>query len=311
MADTHDAYPDAREVDGWCQEVLRRAEGARLKATILDDEVYDSRLGVRHTKGAYVRFKSVSLGSFYGFWQPCPSGRGPLLVHLPGYSADVSAHPELVADGYNVLHASPLGYATPRGPDESKRVNGNWPVMGDTIKSCGERGYVDWLAQAAAAALWGLRQKCVERGRFAVFGTSQGGGTALMLASILRERGVRAVAADEPFLVNYPVSIRAKASSAYALVSGALAEVETEHPEDLGAAWRALGFADAICHAHRLAMPVLLTAGTADVTCPPAGIRPLFERLPGTRAYVEMAGQAHGYTTPFLHLARAWFRLYV
>ncbi len=58
-------------------------------------------------------------------------------------------------------------------------------------------------------------------------------------------------------------------------------------------------------------MPVLLTAGAADGTCPPANILSLFERLPGTRSYTELAGQGHGYTQPFLHLARAWFRLYV
>jgi pimeloyl-ACP methyl ester carboxylesterase len=58
-------------------------------------------------------------------------------------------------------------------------------------------------------------------------------------------------------------------------------------------------------------MPVLLTAGLDDETCPVDQIRALFERLPGTRSYTELAGQGHAYTQPFLHLARAWFRLYV
>ena len=65
----------------------------------------------------------------------------PLLVHTPGYSAEISTHPELVSLGYNVLHISPLGYATPNGPDETQKRDNTWPVLADTISSHGEKGY--------------------------------------------------------------------------------------------------------------------------------------------------------------------------
>jgi cephalosporin-C deacetylase-like acetyl esterase len=77
------------------------------------------------------------------------------------------------------------------------------------------------------------------------------------------------------------------------------------------AAWKALGFTDAMCHAHRLTMPVLLTAGLLDGVCHPDTIKSLFDVLPGTRSYSEFAGQGHAYTTQFLHMAMGWFRLYV
>ncbi len=75
--------------------------------------------------------------------------------------------------------------------------------------------------------------------------------------------------------------------------------------------WRALGFVDTICHAHRLTMPVLLTAGSEDEVTPPVSVESLFDQLPGTRSYTLLAGQDHTYTMPFIHLASAWFKLYV
>jgi len=67
---------------------------------------------------------------------------------------------------------------------------------------------------------------------------------------------------------------------------------------------------DALSHARRLDVPVLLTAGGADVTCLPETISALFERLPSTRSYCYLDGQGHAYTSAFLPLAAAWFRLY-
>jgi cephalosporin-C deacetylase-like acetyl esterase len=315
MASPTEHYPSPAEVDEWCARVLARAEQADLEAELLEAETYPWRLGVRHTGGQYVRFRSEALtpsgeegpGRWYGFYQPCPSGRGPLLVHVPGYGAEMSAHPELVAAGYNVLHVNPLGYATPEGPDESKREGDTWPVLPDTVRSLGEAGYVDWLAQAAAAALWAQRRDGVAADRLATFGSSQGGGTALLLASILRDRGVRAAAADVTFLTNFPLALETAEPGAYGLMFEPLEQMG----EEAAAAWRALGFVDTTSHAHRLTMPVLLTAGAEDEVCPVNTIRSLFEKLPATRSYTELAGQGHAYTQPFLHLARAWFRLHV
>jgi cephalosporin-C deacetylase-like acetyl esterase len=311
MREPVECYPTAAEVDAWCEDILRRAQAADLSAELLEDEPWDFRLGVRHTQGRYVRFRSQALGEWHGFHQACPSGRGPVLIHVPGYGAEMSAHPELVSDGYNVLHVNPLGYATPSGADKTKREGETWPVLPDTIHSLGREGYVDWLAQATAATLWALRQECVEPDRFAFFGTSQGGGTSLLLASIFRDRGVRAAAADVPFLTDFSTAMGLENSGAYWIARTPMERLAGERPGDVPAAWRALGLIDTLSHAHRLTMPVLLTAGALDEACPPASIRALFDKLPGTRSYTELARQGHAYTTPFLHLARAWFRLYV
>ncbi|MFO8006630.1 MAG: acetylxylan esterase [Candidatus Brocadiia bacterium] len=311
MTDPEEHYPRPDEVDQWCADILRRTEAADLQASFPEAETYPWRLGVRHTGGCYVEFRMPDDDPFFAFWQPCPSGRGPLLVHVPGYGSEMSAHPELVADGYNVLHVNPLGHATPDGPDESKRPGGEWQVLPETVRSLGERGYVDWLTQAAAATLWALGREEVEPDRFAFFGSSQGGGGALLLGSIFRDRRVRCVAADVPFLTGYARAQGMDERGAYELAFGALDQMERERPGDLPAAWHALGVADTTSHVHRLTMPVLLTAGGEDDTCPPVTIEALFRELPGTRSYTDLSGQGHAYTTPFLHLARAWFRLWV
>jgi cephalosporin-C deacetylase-like acetyl esterase len=306
----HPHYPAASEVDEWCNDVAARAR-ARLKSVHLGDGVADFRPCVRHTPGRYVTFECSDGRKFHGFWQTAPSGKGPVLLHVPGYGAEMSAHPELVSRGWNVLHINPPGYATPGGFDESKRPGGTWPVLPDTVSSLGRKGYADWLADAAAATFWALEQDCVEADRFAFFGTSQGGGTALLLASIFSPMGVRCVAADVPFLTNFALMYGKPARGAYEVAFAPLAKIEKERPGDVPAAWRAIGFIDTMSHAHRLGMPVLLTAAAEDATCPPPTIRSLFDTLPGTRSYTEIAKQGHAYTMHFLHLAEAWFRLFV
>jgi cephalosporin-C deacetylase-like acetyl esterase len=301
-------YPTPSEVDAWCEGILRRADAARVTVKPVATSPYDFRLGVWHAQdqSRYVAFSSRSFPTFYGYWQTVPSGGpAPALIHLPGYGAEMSAHPELVAAGYNVLHVNPAGYATPTGPDERKRgADGNWPILPDTAVSGGKRGYATWLRDAVVAARWLQEQPQVQPERLGVFGTSQGGGTALLLASLLRERGVRAVAADQPFLTGFRLMLEQEEKGAYALVFPAVEQLPAKQQ---AAAWRALGHIDTISHAHRLTMPTLLTAGGIDTTCPPPTIRALFAALPGTRSYTEIAEQGHGYNQYFVQLARAWF----
>ena len=308
----HPNYPTEVEIGQWCERILQRAEANAAEARRVTGETYPWSLGVRHAAPGegFLAFPSVSPFSpardFHCYWQPAPSGPAPILFHVPGYGAEMSDHPVLQADGYNVMHINPLGYATPKGPCRADA--GVWPVLPDTVASFGARGYVDWLTDAAVAVRWALAQPGVQADRFAFFGTSQGGGTALLLGSLFSRLGCRAVAADEPFLTHFPLAWERAKGSAYDIAFNPLNDL----PDDQKAkGWRALGYIDTLNHAHRLTMPVLLTSGTADGVCPEYTIQALFEKLPSTRSYTSMAGMLHGYTLPFLHLARAWFRIYV
>ncbi len=330
----HPYYPSSEEIDRWCLDLVHESEKTPFSAKVAADAapwVFSPE--PRHHEGnRFVHFTTGGGESFYGFWQPALSGGpAPLLLHLPGYGAEMSAHPELVVAGYNVLHVNPLGYNTPDGLDQSKCPQGFWPVLPASAETFGEHGYRDFLRHVLIAFRWATSLPCVQARRVGVFGSSQGGGTALLAASLLKDHGIKAVAADVTALTNFPLihakaeekgythdpTIRTKIPPVYAKGNAqsyahfALAKVQEECPKRLPDAWRALGFIDTLSHAHRLTMPTLLTGAELDGNTPIFSIISLFEKLPRTRSYTEIAGQAHGYTPLFLHLAKAWFTAHI
>ncbi len=296
-------YPSSDEVDSWIDSIFETVDSVSCNAELLPNQGFTHNLGIRHTPGfQYVRFSPEGAPEFFGYWQPAISSPAPLVVHVPGYGAEMSVHPDLVAAGYNVLHISPLGYSTPNGADETKKRDGEWPVLPDTILSHGKKGYKAWLAHCVMAIRWALGRPETCDNRVSFFGTSQGGGGALLLASLFKDRGVRCVAADLPFLTDFR---GARGQGAYMKFSDTLKTID-----DMESAWYAAGFIDTLSHVHRLDLPVLLTSGGCDDVCPPSTIEALFERLPGTRSYTYLKGTGHCYTTQFIPLAAAWFRLY-
>lgn len=308
-------YPSEEEADIWAEKLLREAAGNPAKSELFDSETYEwpeahnlpFHYAVRHQKGtAYVRFTPSEGDPFFCIWQPAFDYPAPLLVHLPGYGAEMSIHPEIMAEGFNILHINPLGYCTPAGMQPAKsRQPGDplgWPQLQETITSYGETGYRQWFINCIQAVTWAVDRPEVLQGRFSFFGTSQGGGAALVLASMYRDKGVRCAAADVPFLTHFPTAI---GRGAYEIVSRALDEAE-----DKERAWKALGYIDTKSHVHRLTMPVLLTAGSDDEMCPPETIEGLFSELPRTRSLTYIRGREHAYTPEFLFLAKAWFRMY-
>ena len=237
-----------------------------------------------------------------GLFQPALSQPAPLVVHVPGYGSEISLHPEIVSLGYNVLHVQPMGYMSPLGRNEEfLGRNGYWPVLPDTIRTNAEGGYKTFLTQCAMMIDWALAQDFSLPGRVSFFGTTQGGGGSLLLGSLYSGRGCRCVAADQPFLTHYP---KPGLRGAYEIMKGAFEEADKE------AAWRALGYADTMSHVHRLLMPVMITSGSADITCPPDTIEPLFERLAGTKLYMSTKDMAHGHNREFTKMAGAWLNLY-
>ena len=296
-------YPTSDEVDAWVDAIWHMADTVGCTGEVLENQGFSHSLGIRHLPGfQYVRFVPHGYDAFYGYWQPALSGPAPLLVHVPGYGTEMSAHPELPAQGYNLLHVSPLGYATPEGADESKKRDETWPVLPDTVASGAEAGYKLWLMNCVQAALWAMDRPEVIPDRVSFFGSSQGGGGSLLLGSLFRDRGTRCVCADVPFLTNFPL---AHSLGSYSLSSDALSR-----QVDKAKGHRALGLIDTLSHVHRMTFPVLLTAGGEDTTCPAATVESLFSRLPGTRCYACLDGVGHRYTTQFIPLASAWFRLH-
>lgn len=297
-------YPTEAEIDSWCESVWALANASEYGVDLLQRDGFGPGAGVNHPfhENSYARFTPQGMDEFYCYWQPAPSEPAPLVVHVPGYGHEMSSHPDVVALGFHVLHISPLGYMTPTGPNEKKRPDGFWPVLPESVTSGGEAGYRIWLANCIMAIEWAWSLPQVIADRVSFFGTSQGGGASVLLGSLFMDRGVRCVAADVPFLTNYPT---AAGRGAYGKVAAGMEAVQDE-----AAGWKALGFVDTISHARRLTVPTLVTAGGRDETCPPETIASLYEILPGARSITYIPDLGHRYSREFVPLASAWFRLY-
>ena len=249
----------------------------------------------------YVRFEPPMRSPFYAYYQPCFSKAAPLLVHTPGYGAEMSIHPELT-DSFCVLHINPLGYVTPDGKDADKMTMGGLgSVLPDTIVSEGRGGYFDWLSDCVTAIEWAKNQPEVLPDRISFFGLSQGGGASLLLGSIYSGRGTQCVAADQPFLTNI---IMGDGRGAYGMGGELYAHISKEKVLD------ALYNYDTINHVHRYTFPVLLASGGQDAVCPEDTIQSLFAKLTGTRSYTHFEHLAHGYNKEFVLLAKSWFAIY-
>lgn len=300
---------DTASIDVWVEKILKKG---REKAVVTEEYVdpFQPDMYVFQSVCAnrFVKFESEGRATFYAYFQPCYDKRAPLAVHTPGYGGEISFHPEM-ATRWNVLHVSPLGYNTPSGKDRTKMtMNGCGAVYPETLSSGGERGYAEWLADCVTAIEWARKLSCVDSSAIGFFGTSQGGGAAMLLSSIYAnerengERVVRAAAAEEPFLTDFKT---AAGRGAYGMGADMVAGVSEEIKQ------KAEFYTDTLHHTHRIFCPVLLTAGGKDDTCPKETVENLYRALNGTKSYTFFKNAPHGYSREFLAMASAWFSIYL
>lgn len=296
-------YPTAAEVDLWAEQLLKKSHDAEITGTFTGGNpiVHAFGNGPNSLINQFVRFETGTGHTFWGYWQPAMKQPAPLLINLPGYGGYISMHPQINDDNYNILHISPLGYISPEGARmEMAMEDGNWPVLPNTAMGL-PGGYEDWLLDCLTAIRWAKEQPGVLPDRLSLFGTSQGGGGSLLLASILKDH-VRCVCADLPFLTAFPLTNLT--GEAYGLLKEAHSNVE----ESLF--WNRLGYIDTISHSHRLTMPVMLSSGGKDIICPPATIEFLFNRLPGTKQYTYLEENVHTHSRQSMILFRSWLALH-
>lgn len=115
----------------------------------------------------------------------------------------------------------------------------------------------------------GIQTGVCTSGQGFFFGTSQGGGAALLLGSVFNDI-TRATASDEPFLTNIEM---AAGRGAYGLGASLYKDTPKETVE------RGKYLIDTVHHLHRYCFPILLTSGGRDENCPPETIENLFYSL--------------------------------
>ena len=289
--------PTPLEAERWIEELWQEAEGITVEAEFATNRGQLFNMGSYNVRNCcYVRMTTSRGHTFYCYYDRAPATPSPLIVHTPGYNSEVSTHHMLKMEGFNVLHIDPLGYLTPSGPDESKKRDGGWPVLGDTMASFGREGYREWFLNCIVAVRWALGREENHPDRVSFFGTSQGGMGSLVLGSIFAGRGARCVCSDVPYLQNLGMG---------GYDPGFAAQADPDR------AFRALAMFDGMTHRERLStMPVLLTCGGKDEVCPPETISALYDVLTGTKSLTYLADTTHGYTQEFVYLAKAWLRMY-
>src|SRR5690606_33631280 len=120
MSTIHPSYPSAQDIDLWCEQLYNDAINCKVEVKILEESIYSPQLGRFNAMDVnrYIEFTLDDGQQFYALWQPTFSSRAPLAVHTPGYGAEIHEHPELVSQGFHVLHVEPMGYCTPEGRQE-------------------------------------------------------------------------------------------------------------------------------------------------------------------------------------------------
>ena len=68
---------------------------------------------------------------------------------------------------------------------------------------------------------------------------------------------------------------------------------------------------DPLTLASEIACPTLISVGLRDRTCPPATIRPVFDRIRALKAMIVYPERAHTGDTDFFQHALAWMQRYL
>ncbi len=302
QAEAFSYYPNRQEVNIWAEKIIDKSLSIPVKAVFTDDMPVNPTFGNNPNtlNNRFIEFTTDD-HIFYGYWQPALKSPAPLLFNFPGYGSYISNHPQINDDGYHILHLSPLGYVTPTRIESSRLLaDGNWPVLDLTARGV-KGGYEDWLLDCLLAIRWAKSMPEVISDRISLFGTSQGGGASLLLASILQDQ-IRCVCADLPFLTAFPLTdLR---GDAYGILQKAYQELD---PKEF---WHNIGFIDTLSHVHRYHIPIMLSAGGKDNVCPAESVKYLFDRIETTKQYTYLSDAVHTHSRESMYLFRSWLALF-
>jgi cephalosporin-C deacetylase len=255
----------AADVEPFWRATLRRLAAEPLEAKVepvTEPLPYKKfRVTLRSLDGVYVRG-----------WLALPvQGEAaakpwPVIVSAPGYGG--GQHDVMLSEcqrGYAVLQIYP------RSQGESAEL---WKIDGPdklTWRIDRPEGayYQGAYADVIRAIDFAVSRPEIDRERVALVGTSQGGGIGLAVAAL--DERVKAVVAHVPFLCDFRLAARTPDSLVKRLLDRA--------GRNDAAALSTLDYFDPHELAPRLRVPVLMSAGGKDTTCPAATIRSAFERI--------------------------------
>lgn len=243
--------------------------------------------------------------SFAGFggspvraWLHFPAGTTdvlPAIVEYVGYGGGRGlAHERVLWAGAGYAHLvvdnrgqgsnSSIGETADRDPDGGPASPG---FMTRGILDPHAYYYRRLFTDAARAVQAVRAHPRVDCARVAVTGTSQGGGTSLAIASLIDD--IAAVAADVPFLADFPRAISIVELDPYAEIARYL-RTHRDHVERVLATLAYFDVASLVRHAKA---PALFSVGMMDPTCPPSTVYAAFNHYQGPKRMVEYPFNGH------------------
>jgi cephalosporin-C deacetylase len=288
----HPALPEPPDIDDFWAQTLAQTRAHPLAPSFVSA---DSWL-------AAVETYDVTFAGFGGSpvrgWLHLPARREsalPAVVEYLGYGGGRGLPHERVlwaVAGYAhlVMDTRGQGSAWSAGdtPDPGAGSSPSHPgFMTDGILDPDTYYYRRVFADAVRAVETVRSHPAVDPARVAVTGESQGGGISLAVAGLVPD--LAGVAADVPFLCDFPRAITLTDKDPYAEIANYL-RVHRDHVERVR---RTLSYVDGAILGRRAKAPALFSVGLMDLICPPSTVYAAYNAYGGPKEIVEYPFNDH------------------
>ncbi|MDD3585755.1 MAG: acetylxylan esterase [Thermoguttaceae bacterium] len=234
-----------------------------------------------------VNFATVNNQRVFGYLSVPKQGKGPwpTLVMVPGAGPGTGPDQGNVLQGFVCLYMNVFPYEVPvdvkaRQEAYKKYTYGrHYPRNGmpDRNKMFFRPAYlgidraVDWLAE----------QSYVDANRMGVYGSSQGGGSSLILAGM--NKHFKACVSNVPAICDHNGLLKGRASGWPHFASS---------PEDREML-KAASYMDAVYFARRINCPAKVIVGFIDLTCSPSSVYAAYNSIRGPKYMIEKTEMGH------------------
>lgn len=220
-----------------------------------------------------------------------PAKPWPVIVTAPGYSGrSVGLMESECQRGYAVLQVYP------RGQGISQKYH---KLDGDKLTSQldGPEGayYQGAYADVIRMIDYIVTRPDIDSSRIAMVGTSQGGGISLAVTAL--DKRIKAVVAHVPFLCNMRM-----AATMPSLVKNLLDKAKANNET----AFHTLDYFDPLQLASHIKVPVLMSAGGKDLSCPLPTIQSVYDRIGSNKQLVIYPDLPHTSCNDFYNRTWPW-----
>jgi len=289
------------DFDSFWRATLDSLKGVPLSPVVLKDTLL-STPEVDVCRVSFSSFRGVRVYGWYTVprWKQAPHAA---LLFFPGYSSGrISPRISYSELGYATLSIQVRGYDV----DQESYPEDNQRYMTLGIASPESYIYREITCHCLRAVDFVWHRPEIDRERIGVAGGSQGGGLALLTAGL--DPRIKAAVAGVPFLTDFPRSMTMTGNPYRDVVR----YIES-HPESKAKVMRTVSYFDVLNLAQKIEVPVLVSMGLYDRTCPAPSIYGMFTLLASTdkTAKIYPYFDHHEVYTSFSKVERDWLKAHL